>query len=202
MLNTLGCGDITRGGFLGSITKKIAEHQRYDVNKVLNDSDIILDAARFAVAAGTARTGTFNLNEALKEKLQWKDIERQAKQKVKVDEISAQTLVAFRESVRRIYLNFLYVQSTDGHRCLIAGRRKAEHAAQIHEKRVLAMTNPAKKQISRAMNALENGRGDGDAAPVASDAQLLNFEYQNFGSKYAFLVAAKKLGCDFTPPAG
>ena len=64
------------------------------------------------------------------------------------------------------------------------------------------MTNPAKKQISRAMNALENGRGDGDAAPVASDAQLLNFEYQNFGSKYAFLVAAKKLGCDFTPPAG
>jgi sugar/nucleoside kinase (ribokinase family) len=79
ILNALGCGDVSRGAFIGYYLKRVYDNEYqnsdYDKNKYfLKEKNVVLNAVKCAVYAGTEKIKYFNLNDALSE-LSWDTIE-------------------------------------------------------------------------------------------------------------------------------
>ncbi|AKB48062.1 hypothetical protein MSKOL_2285 [Methanosarcina sp. Kolksee] len=79
ILNALGCGDVSRGGFIGYYLKKVYEgnYQNSDYSKekyFLENKDLVINAVKCAVYAGTEKIKYFKLDDAISE-LSWDKIE-------------------------------------------------------------------------------------------------------------------------------
>ena len=99
--NAFGCGDISRGAFVGYYLKNVhvnnAEHLNYDKNEFLKNHNEVLNAVKCAVYVGTQKLTYFELDDALFN-LSWDNVQNES-EKLLVKELNQET---FTEMKKRI----------------------------------------------------------------------------------------------------
>lgn len=174
VLNTLGCGDIARGAFIGRFMRDDAIGGNREM--LISDQNAVLECVKTAVAAGKARTGIFGLQDAIAG-MDYRRIVEEADSCVTY-EIREDNLDEFASVARLIYLNFLAMQSSEERDC-----RKKDKAAREGDARNLPSPETMTWEAVRGeLDNLRKSPGPQDVDEILPLERLEEYEKKCFGT--------------------
>ena len=170
VLNTLGCGDVSRGAFIGHFMRH--ERVRGDRGRLLDDPAAVEDCVKVAVAVGKRRTTEFSLPEFM-DKADWKKLVNESNQ-CDVIEITGKNIDVFTRAARDIYINFLYIQSQRG------GESRNQELDRVTKLSAANSANFDWDVVAKELEKIRTLVGKDDVTRISDKAELETFEERHF----------------------